>query len=325
MLDNPIQFAVVREDPLTEFAVLDRYPRQRLLLIASGGCTALSLLSQRPSLQITVLDPNLAQLDLLQRKIEALAISDRAERLRCFNVGDDDRSGLSECGNFESLFRGLRAFIFEFVLPQGAMLRLFTERGALAEATTQLFEHPYWPVAFDLFFSDPLLNTMFGPDATQHADPNSYPTYFQQLFERGLTQPEAMDNPFLHHVFLGHYLDRPNCLPPFLMQAAPYHPLEVHHGFIDESVDLVAFDLIGLSNIMDWMAPEMVEALMQKILRETRPDTVVMWRQLNNMRDIADLLKPEYCFDPTWERTLWERDRSLFYTSLHIGVRQYRT
>ena len=321
MRDNPVQFAVVREDPLIEIEILERHHCQHLLLIASGGCTALSLRAHLPSLAITLLDPNMAQLDLVQRKIEALALLKRPERLSRFNVENRDVTGLSECGNFESLFRGLRNFLYEFVLPADDMLRLFCERDVLARAPEVLFAHPYWSVAFEIFFADPLLHAMFGPNATQHAAPGSYPGYFRTLFERGLGRPDAFDNPFLHHVFLGHYLDRPGCLPHFLVEPADRYLFELHHGPIDEHVDLSEYDFIGLSNIMDWMVPADVETLLGKVLKESRPGTVVMWRQLNNERDLTASLRPSFSFDDEWSRDLWERDRSLFYSSVHVGVR----
>ena len=322
MRDNPIQFAVVREDPLIEIEVLERHRCEHLLLVGSGGCTALTLRSHMPSLAITLLDPNAEQLELIQRKIEALALMERRERLARFNVENRDPDGLSECGNFESLFRGLREFLYEFVLPRDDMLRMFCEPRVLARAPKLLFDHPYWPVAFQVYFADPLLNAMFGPDATQHAEPGSYPAYFQSLFERGMARDDAIDNRFLHHVLLGHYLDRPGCLPPFLVEPADRFLFELHNGLIDDSIHLGDFDFIGLSNIMDWMPPSAVEALMDKVRKETRRGTVLLWRQLNNKSDLAGHLRPTYTFDETWGQALWERDRSLFYSSVHVGRRE---
>ena len=105
-----------------------------------------------------------------------------------------------------------------FVLPREAWLRLFGDEPSafdIAELRAA-FTNAYWPVGFQLFFSDALLNTMFGPDATQHAVPGSYPGYFQGLIERGLLRDDARNNPFLQHIFLGHYMDREACVPPFL-------------------------------------------------------------------------------------------------------------
>jgi hypothetical protein len=43
MRDNPVQFAFVREDPEIEASLVRRDHSGSALLIASGGCTALSL------------------------------------------------------------------------------------------------------------------------------------------------------------------------------------------------------------------------------------------------------------------------------------------
>ena len=193
------------------------------------------------------------------------------------------------------------------------MRRLFEERGALAEAPDLLFAHPYWPVAFATFFSDPLLEAMFGPDATQHAAPGSYTGYFQRVFERGLLREDARDNPFLHHVLLGHYLDREGCLPHYLASPAPAYRFAFHEARVDDSIDLAAFDFVNLSNILDWMSAEDIARLFAKVRSELRPDAVVMWRQLNNERELETELNDLFDFDTSWQRSLLARDRSLFY------------
>jgi hypothetical protein len=125
---NRLQFAVTREDPNVELEVLARFPRSRLLLIASGGCTALTLRAVMPDAHITLVDANPEQLAHVDRKLAALRDLRGADRLRAFNVGaPSDPAGLSECGNFESLFRGLRGFVHDFVLPREAWLRFFGE------------------------------------------------------------------------------------------------------------------------------------------------------------------------------------------------------
>ena len=73
-VDNAIQFAIVREDPAAELTVVDTLLRTdaRVLLVASGGCTALTLGALRPSLRLTLLDANPAQLTLVRQKLAAL-------------------------------------------------------------------------------------------------------------------------------------------------------------------------------------------------------------------------------------------------------------
>lgn len=272
-----------------------------------------------PELEITLLDPNVAQLDLVQRKLEALLGFDEPARLERFNVEDDDPEGLSECGNFEALFRGLRTFVHDMVWPRERWRSAF-EQGSLDDLAARVFAGPYWSVAFELFFSDRLLSTMFGPAATQHATPGSYPRYFQRLFERGLSRPDAVHNPFLHHVFLGHYLRRAEALPSFLRKPPRAPRFTFVAGYLEAGVDLAEFDFVGLSNIMDWMPGADVAALFEKVRREMRSGSVVMWRQLNNARDLQGALGPGFAFDADRQRRLHASDKSLFYSSIHVGV-----
>lgn len=175
--DPALQFAVVREDPRVELDALAASvaPTPRVLLIGSAGCTALALHQERPDAKLTLLDPNPAQHAHVEQKVRALV--DGAP-LATFNVGDDDPDGLSERGNFEALFRQLRGFLHEFVAPRAVI-----DAAAQGDSASfaKLVGSPYWPVAFELFFSDALLVAMFGPAAVQHAVPRSYPAYNRVL------------------------------------------------------------------------------------------------------------------------------------------------
>ena len=185
--------------------------------------------------------------------MSALRDIDAAAHHRRFNIGCSDPNGLNQNGNFESLFRGLREFIFDLIADEAEIRAMFEEKDRLASVSEILFSSKYWSVAFDLYFSDSLLNAMFGPDATQHAETGSYPRYFQQLFEKGLTSAAAFDNYFLHHVFLGYYLQRPDSLPYYLLSPPTGYHFQMVEGTLDRVPELHRFDLISLSNIMDWM------------------------------------------------------------------------
>lgn len=308
MRGNPVQFAVVREDPLVELTVLERWPCRRALMVASGGCTVLTVAARCPALQITALDPNPAQLALVARKRHALLAGEAV-----FNVEDTDPGGLSECGNFESLFRNLRHFLHEHVATD-------TEIEAVLEGrleTSLLTEAPYWPVAFRLFFSDAYLVAMFGPDAVQYAEQGSYPDYFRRRFERGLAREDRAENPFLHHLLLGRY--RAHALPELLRQ--PPGEVTLTEGLLQDQ-SFAAYDFVDLSNVLDWMGPSDVDALLDR-LAETAPGTVVLWRQLNNARPLHVRLQEHFTFDADLEARLHARDRSLFYERLHIGRRRH--
>ena len=115
MRDNPVQFAVVREDPNTELrTLLGKHPK-RILSIGSGGCTALALSQTYPDTEIILVEPNEAQIALIQQKAHALENLQKTEKRARFNIAPsewipetfispDRAPGLNNSGNFESLF-----------------------------------------------------------------------------------------------------------------------------------------------------------------------------------------------------------------------------
>lgn len=321
MRDNPIQFAVVREDPEIEVSLARESGAERALLIGSGGCKALSLQSALPRLSLTLVDPNPAQLSLIGRKIKALGEKDAAKRKTAFNIGSDAPDGLNACGNFESLFRSLRRFLNELVLDDGGMRRLFASDAALAEAPRVLFSHKYWPVAFTMHLHSDLLLAMFGPAAVQHAPPGSYPAYFRNAFERGILAPGGSRNYFLHHVFLGGYLDDPECLPRYLVAPAAAHPFRLVEGTVRAVPSFSEYDLVDLSNIFDWMAETEVAEIAARLSAEMRTGARLVFRQLNHAKDFTRFFGGAFRFDRDRGEALLSRDRSLFYSRLNVAAR----
>lgn len=322
MRDNKVQFAVVREDPMVEAELIRLTKASNVLLVASGGCTALTLQALFPDLHITLFDFNPAQLERIREKISALRQIDETKRHRRFNIGTSDPKGLNQSGNFESLFRGLREFIFDLVADESEIRVLFEEKERLARVSEVLFSNKYWRVAFDLYFSDSLLNAMFGPEATQHAEPGSYPRYFQTLFEKGLTSAKAFDNYFLHHVFLGYYLQRPASLPYYLLAPPTDYRFQMVEGTLDQVPELQRFDLISLSNIMDWMPLVEIVSLIGYLRDEMKSGASVLYRQLNNYTDLSTYFGDSFEFDEVFGVQFQEIERSLFYSSVHVGRRR---
>src|SRR5688572_7855586 len=303
---NDLQFAVVREDPVLESRLLRSMGGRRVFLIASGGCTALHLLSEFRDLDLTALDGNPAQIRHVHSKIAALSRRD----------GLDQWQDLSQCGNFESLFRGLRHFLEEMVAGPEEWEQLL---GDSSLSAASVLAHKYWPVAFDLFFHDKMLLAMFGPQAIQHATPGSYPRYFQRVFEAGLQRNDRAANYFLHHILLGRYLS--HALPAFLEN--PPNSINIHlvERTVDQAPDLSRYDLISLANLFDWMEPGQIEKVTRRLSEEAHPGAHVLVRQLNN--DTA--LRPYFSgfrFDTVLAKELLALDRSLFYNRLLIAVKE---
>lgn len=141
----PVAFAQVREDPRIDLAVLERCdpsrsPRARVLMVASGGCTAALLSSDRRVRDIHAVDVNPAQLALTRVKLEMLGTCSgplRAALLghlpmdpgkrrvgleivtrsadvpleRLGPLDDLSRHGPDHCGRYERVFAALREAI----------------------------------------------------------------------------------------------------------------------------------------------------------------------------------------------------------------------
>ncbi|MBL8693327.1 MAG: DUF3419 family protein [Planctomycetes bacterium] len=319
MRENPVQFAVVREDPLVDIAVVERTAARRALLPASGGCTAFELARRFPQIEITLIDPNPAQLALVQEKLQLLSGPAGAARHAKFNVGSDAPRGLNQRGNFESLFRQLRLFLEEFVVSREELVCWF--EGGTAEETRRWFSSRYWAVAFRLFFSDALLEAMFTNSATQHADPGSYPQYFRSAFERGLLRADARMNYFLHHVFLGRYLAMPGAYPSYVDADLSGARVTLVQAGLEEISDFSPYDFVGLSNVLDWMPRERSMAILKRLRSTLRPGAAVLWRQLNNEVRHEEALLPEILLDGSLSPALLARDRSLFYNRVCAGFR----
>src|SRR5205823_4989554 len=106
-----LKFAVVREDWQLEAELVRRTRAQAALVVASGGCTALSLGATFPELAVAAFDLNPDQLAQVRAKLSAVSAHD----LRELNVGSADRRALNQSGAFEGLFRILRGAFLEMV------------------------------------------------------------------------------------------------------------------------------------------------------------------------------------------------------------------
>ena len=275
MKNNSIQFAVVREDPQIEMDVAEKFRLNRATLIGSGGCTAFCLKALKPEMEIALI----------------------------------------ERGNFESLFRQFRFFIWEFIVSETEVENAF--RNDAAKFWTDVFANPYWKVSFELFFSNAILTAMFTEAAIQHAPKNSYPTYFQTVLEKGLVRKDASRNYFLHHIFTGHYLNDENALPYYLVNPPANLEFEFFNVFAQNYRQFRGKQLIHFSNVFDWCDETTVAEIVNLAAHNLEKGSVVVIRQLNNDKNYRKFFGSDYQWLPT--ETIVANDRSLFYSKIEIG------
>ena len=313
-----LKFAVVREDPIIEQELIQQIQPQNALMVASGGCTALTLKTIFPEIDFTLFDISAEQIEHVKRKITALSQGDNPSFYNTFCIGKDNKNGLNGCGEFESLFRSFRYFIHEFIIQKKELEAIFLSQENKKMLLDKLLNNKYWPIAFDLYFSDSMLITMFGPDAVQHAKPGSYPRYFQKVIEHGLSSNQFKQNYFLHHILLGHYLDSKDSWPLYLNRQQKI-TLE-DFNYINDSIlnikSLNKYQIISLSNVFDWMDDNMVRETLNFLYHKIEPGTHIVFRQLNNTKDYLSYNPSFKECDMLLEKK--QMDKSLFYNKFNI-------
>jgi len=318
-LENPIQFAVVREDPMLEKELMEKFKPASALLMASGGCTAFTLATLFPELKLTLVDPNPAQIQLIQRKSQAL------QRLgmdpAIVNIGSEDPQGLNACGTFETLFRCLRDFWRAFIIRADELEHMFDNDKRLKNAVETLTSNQYWPVSFDLFFHDEMLATLLGPGSVEHAPKGGNPNFFRKVIEQGLTRDDALENPFLHHMMVGHYLNKREAWPLYLQRPPREFQAEMLNTSFMEVPSFARYDLVNLSNVFDWMDDKDSKALAVRLDNELIQGSVVVWRQMDAARDFTKNFK-QIRWDKEFSAELLKKERSLYYNAIWVGVKE---
>ena len=313
-----IKFAVVREDPYVEHAPRLRTKAGRVLVVASGGCTALTLAHRLPDLAVTAFDFSAAQLAHVEDKRVAVARGD----LHALSVGDDAPGALNQRGEFESLFRTLRRFLEEMVTPREALARYFDagtslpQRRALVDAWRASRD---WPVAFSLLLPRRAARGHVRPGRQRARRARVVPGYFQRAFERGLVRDDGAANPFLAHVLLGAYL--PGRAPDYV-GAGRLLPLETVHAVCSRCPTWAAtISSVSLSNVFDWSDDALVARWGQSLRALADPAPPSSSGSSTTTATSAGCCRV-FGFDPALGDDLLARDRSLFYERILVGFRQ---
>ncbi|BBX98826.1 DUF3419 family protein [Mycobacterium lacus] len=351
----PVAFAQVREDALQDVWLASRQHRTRgealrIALTASGGCTAATLAASPGVGLLHLVDANPAQLALARLKLYLLETASSPERMRllghtpmpaaqrhtalesvfaALNLEPDALGPVQEvatqgpdfCGRYEWLFAALRHELAEWrdELDGVLALRNPVEQSRLVAPDTALGEA--LDRAYDAAFDLDILVELFGEGATANrVEP--FARHFARRTRHLLATQPAADNPYLWQLLAGRY---PSVTVPWLAQESPVLRLpEVTFAqdTMDEALAAVppgGFDIVHLSNILDWLSPAQARVTLERAWQALRPGGIVVVRQLNSTLDVRGC-GPEFRWDPVAEE-LHDRDRSFFYRALHVGAR----
>lgn len=355
---SDIAFSQMREDPAIELQVIQRLHQSqgcplRVLLVASGGCTALSLLGSPAIAHIDAVDANPAQLHLVELRRQALAtlplqkqfhllgierlpVTDEVsppDRLMLYNKLrshlpeatrlywdthiDQLAFGVNQVGRFEQLFREVSA--------QFAAIGLNPlEHPAAAIA------HPQWCPIFEAVFERCKLANTFGEAAVNYSMDRSFGEHFADVFAQALARFSPMTNYFLTQVWSDRYAADPEGVPLYLQPTVQpsihqlgTERLHLHPGlFLDTLLELAKthqFDLIQFSNISDWMPVPELYYMIESAVQCLKPGGAMIGRRLNGDHHLAAIMAKYLVVDQDFSRFLLERDRSFFYQEVVVG------
>lgn len=352
--DTELLYAQVHEDPLLELRVIDRLlavrPRPlRVAMVASGGCTALTLLGHRSVARIEAIDTNPAQLHLVEFKRQALLHLDlddqlallgafdgpEAERLRLYGElrpalpeatraywdarADQVAYGLNRVGRFEQRLRALATDLRALGLDP-----LLHPRDAVLDARFR--------EAFERAFEPSALAAAFGAEAVRHSRAIRFSDHFAEAFSRAMWRYLPEENYFLHQAWADAYPPSRRQLPPYLqagnqavVREAGAERLRLQAGDFAATLAALAaegpFDLVATSNVTDWMPSAGLHGLLDTIRSALAPGGALLARRLIGDHALEAIVSEHLKVEAAFGKELWLTDRSFLYTEVVVGLR----
>ncbi len=249
-VDDRLYYAQVREDPRLEIEALAPGPNDSIVIVGSGGCTALSLLTAGVG-HITAVDVNRAQNHLTELKVAALAVLSRSEslaflgavpsapseRLRTYDelrahltpgaraYWDTHRLGVADgvlnTGVTERFIRTVVRMLRLAVHPRARIERMLASDTLNVQRS--LFESEWntarWRAFFHLLLNRAVFRRAYDPAFFAHLERPSFADHFRWQAEHALTELAVRDNYFLHHMLTGQYpVGTAGGVPPYLSE-----------------------------------------------------------------------------------------------------------
>lgn len=247
-VDDRLYFAQVREDPCAEIAALEPSTSDSLVVVGSGGCTALSLIAAGAG-QVTAVDVNRAQNHLIELKLAAVSTLSRDEALAFLGATDaiardrldtyvrlrplltaaarshwDSRPALVDAGILgagvtERFIRMLVGAMCVLVHPRSRLERMLACESIEEQRT--LFSREWnthrWRLFFALLLNRRAFRRTYDAAFFAHLEQPSFAEHFRRCAEHALTELPVRDNYFLHHMIRGRYpAEKAHGVPPYL-------------------------------------------------------------------------------------------------------------
>ena len=350
-IDDRLYFAQVREDPTLELEVIAPGPNDHVVVVGSGGCTALSMVAVGAG-HVSAVDLNRTQGHLIELKATAISGLSRwdalaflgacdclsGERLdmyaalrphlsfRARAYWDSHRtaisSGVLAAGVTEQFIRLLARTIRLVVRPRSGLERMLlcetidAQRGLFAREWNTI----RWRAFFHLLLNRAVFRRTYDSGFFDHLERPSFAEHFRRRAEHALTELPVRGNYFLHHMITGEYDVEHDAVPPYLTEAgceaisASTERLTLIDGAMTDYLRSLANQSVSgfaLSNICEWLPPDDLDALFVEIIRTATPNAVVCFRNFVGWTDVPGRFRRIVVEDRALGNRLIARDRSV--------------
>lgn len=243
-----LYFAQVREDPLLEIDALGPGENDTIVVVSSGGCTALSLLA-RGAGHVVAVDVNATQNHILELKAVACDTLDSARllgflggaamsanpRLQTYaelrplltptaaaywDVNSASiANGVLNAGVSER-FIGLIVRVVETLIHPRERIGRLLACETLAQQR-ELFQQEWnsrrWRMLFGVLMNGWVFKRTYDPGFFENVENPSFARHFRRLFEHALCEVPVQSNYFLHYMLQGRYpVSHRDGVPPYL-------------------------------------------------------------------------------------------------------------
>ena len=347
---KPIAFAIVREDSTQDQEIINRYfPEDKIsiIMIASGGCTAAQLISQSSINDLTLVDPNLAQLELAKLKIQLLMLptQKRLEILGYSSMNSQDRKiimqgymkalnidenifgdldaialcGLDFTGRYEKVFEELRKKLSDYKEELEGLFKLNNIEDQIKYLSPVTNLGQALDKALDDVMSQDNLVKLFGEKATANRV-QDFSKHFAERIRIYLSKHLALSSAWLANMLLGHFNN--DVMFPWLTAKINKDLPEINYvnSFMNDALaqsKTDAYHIVHLSNIIDWLTPEEAEKTLELAFQALKPGGIVVIRQLNSNVDIVKLGN-KFDWNLKVSNDFLNEDRSFFYRNFLV-------
>ena len=352
---DQVRYSQVWEDHRLLEEGLNIGPDDDVLSITSAGDNALALLLQEPR-SVTAIDMNPSQSALLELKVQAIRQLDHedfavlvgvreghnrselyrrirnelSEGARAFwdAHGGDIEAGLIHRGRLEGYIGGFaKEHLPDLWAPD--LLQRLMDAGSLSKQA-KLFESEGLTEAFverfRWYFGQEMM-AKHGRDPAQfaHVKDGDVGSYFLRRFHWACTQTPLQDNFYVEFFLSGRYRDLESA--PVFLRPSNFQRLRSLLGRLRvvtgelEQLPAGSYSKANLSDIFEYMTPELNHAVFSLLAARLRPGGRVAWWNLLVPRTVPTDLQDELRPLTELSTRLWEQDRSWFYRAFHVAQR----